>query len=37
MIERWLQLDKQTGEELLKKLLIDLESNQKLPEEFSQK
>jgi len=35
MISRWTKLDKSTGEELFKRLLKDLESAQKLPEEFS--
>ena len=35
MAARWIRLDKKTGEELFKRLLKDLESAHKLPEEFS--
>ena len=35
MIERWLQLDKKTGEELFGKLLTNLESSYEFPEEFT--
>lgn len=37
MIERWIKLDKKTGEELFNKLLTDLEAGQKFSEEFGQK
>ena len=37
MIERWISLDKKTGQELFNKLLYDLQMNQKFPEEFSKK
>ncbi len=37
IIERWIHLDKKTGEELFNKLLTDLESGQNFSEEFSQK
>lgn len=35
MIERWLHLDKKTGEELFGKLLTNLESSYEFPEEFT--
>ncbi len=37
IVERWLKLDKNTGEELFKKLLNSLEKSYEFPEEFSQK
>ncbi|MFO7656925.1 MAG: DUF2764 family protein [Bacteroidales bacterium] len=36
MIERWIKLDKKTGEELFNKLLGDLEGSRNLSEEFGQ-
>ncbi len=35
MIERWLRLDKKTGEELFNRLLTNLESSYEFPEEFT--
>ena len=35
MIERWLHLDKKTGEELFGRLLTNLESSYEFPEEFT--
>ena len=37
IIERWINLDKKTGEELFNRLLNDLESSQNFSEEFDQK
>lgn len=35
MTDRWIKLDKKTGEELFERILKDLESANKVPEEFS--
>jgi len=35
IIERWLNLDKETGQELFNKLLSEMETSKKFPEEFS--
>jgi hypothetical protein len=35
MVERWLKLDKKTGEEMFRKLLKDLENSYEFPKEFN--
>ncbi len=35
MVERWLKLDKKTGEEMFRKLVIDLENSYEFPKEFN--
>ena len=35
MVERWLKLDKKTGEEMFRKLVSDLENSYKFPKEFN--
>jgi hypothetical protein len=37
IIERWIGLNKETGQELFNRLINDLETSQKFPEEFSKK